>query len=276
MIAETLRECYTCCMENTDKINNEDTKDLRVEAPFLNYSNMSEDEILEHMLSYILPNKDVKTLTGLLLNEFNSLANVLDSNVENLKQVKGVGEVAANYLNFCSRLPEIYKMSRARKEVKIKGPKELVEYLTAMVEFSAIEKFYYVCLDGKGRVTHLGSVGSGSISKLFVNNRDLVGQILKRSAHSVAICHTHPFGLPNPSEEDRKYTKELKDLLSSLSISLVDHVILSPEGYFSFFQSRLLEVEPVGEMGATFRDMKAALGDGRIEYKFEEDEKTND
>jgi DNA repair protein RadC len=249
----------------------EDAKDLRLEAPFVDYSTMSEDDILEYMLSYIAPVKDVKTLAGLLLNEFNSLANVLDANVENLKQVKGVGDVVANYLNFCSRLPEIYKMSRTKKEVKIKGPKALVEYLTSMVEFSAIEKFYYICLDGKGRVTHLGSVGSGSITKLFVNNRDLISQILKRSAHSVAICHTHPFGLPNPSEEDRKYTKELKNLLSSLSISLVDHVILSPDGYFSFFQSHLLEVEPVGEMGATYRDMKAALGDGGIEYNFEED-----
>lgn len=260
---------------NAKKAENEKLRDIRYEAPFVDYGTLTEDETLEYMLSYVLPGKDVKLVTELLLNEFNSLANVFDTDIENLKMVKGVSDVTANYINFCSRLPELYKMSKARKSAKIRGPKELVEYLKSMVEFSAVEKFYYICLDGKGRVTHLGTVGSGSICKVFINNRDLISQILRTCAHSVAICHTHPFGMPNPSAEDRNYTKELKELLSSLSISLVDHVILSPEGYFSFFESHMLEVGPVGEMGATFRDMKAMLGDGGIKYTFDEEKEDN-
>ena len=83
-------------------------------------------------------------------------------------------------------------------------------------------------------------LGAGAITQLYINNRELIQQVLKYPTHTVVICHTHPNGKPVPSQEDIKFTMELSDLFNSLSIRLCDHVILSPDGHFSFFENKLL------------------------------------
>ena len=73
--------------------------------------------------------------------------------------------------------------------------------------------------------------------------------------------------MPKPSTEDRKFTRELNDLLSSLSVRLLDHVILSPDGYFSFFQAKLLGQETLLK---EFRDLQMNLYDGGSDYFYAE------
>ena len=74
---------------------------------------LPEHQILELMLSFVLPQKDVNPLAHHLLNEFGCLTNVLEASPNSLKKIKGVGEVVASFLSFCSKLPEIYKNSKA-------------------------------------------------------------------------------------------------------------------------------------------------------------------
>ena len=242
-------------------------KRLRTQFLSTDYTNMPEHQILELMLTFVQPLKDVNPLAHNLLNEFGNLANVLDASLEDLKAVKGIGDVTANYINFCSRLPEIYRISKARKNTKINNPGEIVSFLSTTGDFASVEKFYYICLNGKGEVLCFKTMGSGSVSRLFVNNRELIQQILKYPTHSVVICHTHPHGMPKPSTEDRKFTRELNDLLSSLSVRLLDHVILSPDGYFSFFQAKLLGQETLLK---EFRDLQMNLYDGGSDYFYAE------
>ena len=201
---------------------------------------LPEHQILELMLSFVLPQKDVNPLAHDLLNEFGCLTNVLEAPQSSLKKIKGVGEVVASFLSFCSKLPEIYKNSKANYKCKLQTPNEIISFLKQVVEFSSVEKFYYICLGTKGDVLCFKNMGAGSITQLYVNNRELIQQILKYPTHTVVLCHTHPNGKPVPSEEDRSFTMTLCDLLDSLSIRLCDHVILSPDGYFSFFENKLL------------------------------------
>ena len=201
---------------------------------------MPEHQILELMLSFVVPQRDVNPLAHNLLNEFGSLTNVLESSPDNLKKVKGVGEVVACFLSFCSKLPEIYKHSKSKTKKKLETPNQIIDFLKSSVDFSSVENFYYICLSTKGDILSFKKMGAGSVSQLYVNNRELVQQILKYPTHTVVICHTHPNGVPVPSQEDINFTMGLCDLLDSLSIRLCDHVILSPDGHFSFFENKLL------------------------------------
>lgn len=201
---------------------------------------LPEHQILELMLSFVLPQKDVNPLAHQLLNEFGCLTNVLEASPTNLMKVKGIGEVVASFLSFCSKLPEIYKNSKANYKCRLQTPNEIISFLKQSVDFTSVEKFYFICLGTKGDVLCFKNMGAGSITQLYVNNRELIQQILKYPTHTVVLCHTHPNGKPVPSQEDRAFTMSLCELLDSLSIRLCDHVILSPDGYFSFFENKLL------------------------------------
>lgn len=201
---------------------------------------LPEHQILELILTYILPQRDVNPLAHDLLNEFGSLANVFEASVEDLIKVKGVGEVAANFLSFCSKIPEIYKNSKARTKCRLNTVDDILAFLRNTIDFTSVEKFYYICLNSKGDVLCFKSLGSGSVSQLYVNNREFVQQILRYPTHTIVICHTHPHGEPKPSEEDRAFTNMIGELLDTLCIRLCDHIILSPDGHYSFFQNREL------------------------------------
>ena len=225
---------------------------------------LPEHQILELILTFILPQKDVNPLAHELLNEFGSIANVFEASVDDLVKVKGIGEVAANFLNFCSKIPEIYKNSRANTRCRLNTVDDILNFLRSTVDFSSVEKFYYLCLNSKGDMLCFKSLGSGSVSQLYINNREFVQQVLRYPTHTIAICHTHPHGIPQPSEEDRAFTQTLSTLLDTLNIRLCDHIILSPDGHYSFFQHKELGQELKSQ---TFGSLKMSiLSDNYFDY----------
>ena len=167
---------------------------------------LPEHQILELVLTYVLPQKDVNPLAHQLLNEFGSIANVFDASKSELMKINGVGEVVASFLSFCSKLPEIYYKSRANSKIRLTSAKEIIKFLKESIAITSIEKFYYLCLSAKGDVLCLKSLGSGSVSQLYINNRELVQQILKYPTQSVVVCHTHPHGVLKPSDNDVQTT----------------------------------------------------------------------
>ena len=142
---------------------------------------MPEHQVLELMLSFILPQKDVNPLAHELLNEFGCLTNVLEASPDSLKRIKGVGDVVASFLSFCSKLPEIYKHSKANFKRKLNTPAQIIDFLRSVIEFTSVEKFYYICLSTKGDVLCFKKMGTGSITQLYVNNRELVQHNIYRS-----------------------------------------------------------------------------------------------
>jgi DNA repair protein RadC len=243
---------------------------LRQQLLLADYTKMPEHLVMELMLTFILPYKDVNPLSHALLNEFGSLANVIDADIESLKKVKGIGNVTAHYLNFCSKIPEIYKLCKTNRKNSIRNVQQIVSYITKVVNLSAPENYEFMCLNGRGEVLYFGNVLCGEQKGLFPKNRELVSQILKYPTHSVVLTRTIPKGELKPSKKDIKYVQELKTILDSLSIRLIDYVIISPEGYFSFFKTRLLEIGGASEIESAFRDLEMSLRDGGIDYSFDE------
>jgi DNA repair protein RadC len=91
-------------------------------------------------------------------------------------------------------------------------------------------------LISKDRVT------SGGESSTVVDSKAILRRSLDRRASAVILVHNHPSGNPSPSKADILQTANLKKALSSCDISLLDHVILSPHGYYSFADEELVDV----------------------------------
>lgn len=102
------------------------------------------------------------------------------------------------------------------------------------------ERFAFLFLNAQNQILkyHLGEIGTADRCVVFP--RTIVQIALRYNATGVVIAHNHPGGSSQPSSGDRSLTKRLQDILSGVSINLVEHLIITSQGYFSFSDAGLL------------------------------------
>lgn len=100
------------------------------------------------------------------------------------------------------------------------------------IEF--FEQFKILLLNQSNKVLGVYEVSSGGISGTVVDLRLIFAAGLKANAVSLIMVHNHPSGQVKPSEADRQITRKVKEAGSLLDISLLDHLIITPETYYSF------------------------------------------
>lgn len=225
--------------------------------------NLPEHHVLELLLSYVIPQKDTNPLAHNLINKFGSLAGVFEATPTKLKQVNGIGDVAASFINLCSQIPQVYKNSKIKDKVVLASPKQAIEYFNNIISIGPVEKFYIAYLNSKCEVIKTENFSNGNISKISVDIKSLTYNILEQNASGIIICHTHPSGLAKPSKEDLSFTKQLTLTIQTMGIRMLDHIILSNEDYFSFLNEGLLD-EYKNELKEI---LSSTLANFEIEYK---------
>lgn len=234
----------------------------RLREQFLNNGDaLLEHQLLELMLSFVIPQKDTNPIAHDLINTFGSIADVVDAPMEELTQIKGISEVVATFLHFESKFIDIYRRSRANNKPVLYNVDDIVEYLKQTVTITNVEQFYYLCLDTKNKLICFREMGVGTAHGVTLDNKKFMASVLAYKAHSVVICHTHPCGTPNPSDQDIKLTNMIDSLLKNMSITLLDHIIISHDGFFSFYRSNILGKQQRKEMSDLDAMVKKDLED---------------
>ena len=96
------------------------------------------------------------------------------------------------------------------------------------------EHFIALTLNGAHRVIHTHVISIGTLNQSLVHPREVFYPAIQDRAASIIIAHNHPSGQLNPSRADEQITTRLKEAGKLLGIDVVDHIILSSEGYYSF------------------------------------------
>ncbi len=210
---------------------------LRTLASKVGLDNLPSHQVLELILSYIIPQKDTNPIAHNLLKEFGSLSNVFEASVASLTKVKGIGKVAAEFLHLCSQLPLVYKASKLESKQILDRPSLVINYYKQVVDVIDTEKFYVSYLNAKCKLIKTECLGSGTTNKIVVNIKDLLANILKLPTSGVILCHTHPSGEAKPSYEDIQFTRQVMICLKTAGLRLLDHVILGNNGSYSFLNN---------------------------------------
>lgn len=113
-----------------------------------------------------------------------------------------------------------------------------------------VEQFVVLCLNRANKVLGWSLVSSGGLAGTVADPKIIFQIALKSNASSVILAHNHPSGNTKPSEADIKLTKKLISAGSFLDLPVLDHVILTSEGYFSFADEGMI-VEPMEERRAS-------------------------
>lgn len=102
------------------------------------------------------------------------------------------------------------------------------------------EEFKILLLNRANKVLGIYPVSKGGVSGTLVDPKLVFSVALKCNASSIILAHNHPSGNLNPSSSDKALTTKLIKASSFLDIIILDHLIITPEGYFSFMDEGLI------------------------------------
>lgn len=197
-------------------------------------------EVLELLLTYAIPRRDVKPLAKELINRFGGLQEVLDASYEELTSIKGIRENTATFLNLMKGCAELYLRQGLKRKKQLTSTKDLLSYLKVAMSGLKDEQFRAIFLNSQNEVIADEVIQEGTVNQSVVYPRKVMERALHHKASSLIIVHNHPSGASRPSAEDKRLTSELIAAARSLGINVHDHLIISKAGYFSFLESGLL------------------------------------
>ncbi len=147
---------------------------------------------------------------------------------------------------FTSNLAEIEIFYRNKVRLsdmeKVAGSRDVYDVLQRIWSdrIDHVEEFMVLCLNRANRVLGWAKISQGGLSGTVADPKLIFQVALKSNACSLILAHNHPSGNLQPSEADIHLTRKLKDAGLMLDLPILDHLIISSEGYYSFADEGLL------------------------------------
>ncbi len=207
----------------------------------LGRQNLSDAELIGIILGSGNKNETAVQLAQRMLSENqNNINKLAKLSLAELKKFKGVGEAKA------VNIAAAFELGRRRTEVetvqRVKITSSHVAYQILQKRLSDLphEEFWVLILNRANQVIKEDYLSKGGISGTVVDVRLVCKSAIENNASSLVIAHNHPSGQLLPSEQDKKITKKLNEALQTFEISLLDHLIIGDQNYYSFADEGLL------------------------------------
>ena len=210
----------------------------REKAKKYGVSALSDVNLLAIILRTGTKNSSAIDLAHELLKEYGSLTALEKARFTKLKAFKGIGEVKAITLLAALELGRRTTNPTETPKIQIKESKNVYEYFHSLFTFQSQEQFYVLFLDTKNYVLTKKLLFMGTVNQSMVHPRDVFREALLHNAVKILCIHNHPSGNVTPSIADEKITRELKRIGDMMGISLIDHVIIGKDTYYSFLEHR--------------------------------------
>lgn len=226
-------------MENRDNLHAGHRDRMRKRFEDRGFDGFADHEILEFLLFHAIPRKNTNELASLLLQEFNTLANIFEADKESLKKVPGVGEVAASFITIVPHLARVYERACMERGVVLRNTTEMGAFAISMMRGrTGKEELGMICLESNRRVKWHGIISAkGTLDHIAAYPREVVAEVLKHHAKNVIFVHNHPTGSLLPSPSDKETTRRLVDALKAIDVVTLDHIIVSDNRFYSMAES---------------------------------------
>ncbi len=173
-----------------------------------------------------------KELLAKCNNDLKHVASLTYKEIVGLK-VKGLGEAKAVTIVAALELGLRRNASEKKKDVITKS-KDIALFLQAQLEYKSHELFIAIYLNTAQKILHHEIISEGGITGTVADPRTIIKKALTYNAVSIILCHNHPSGSLKPSRADESLTKKISEAAILFDIKVLDHIIVSSEGYFSF------------------------------------------
>src|SRR5579875_1515853 len=182
-------------------------------------------DVCKDLLSKV--NNDLQRLGSLSIKEIIKL------------ETKGIGEAKAVSIVAALELGIRRNAADNKREV-ITQSKEVAQFLKAKLQYKKHEVFAVLFLNQANKIMHYEVLSEGGITGTVADPRIILRTALSHDAVNLILCHNHPSGSIKPSRADKELTLKIKEAALLLDMAVLDHIIVSAEGHYSFADEGIL------------------------------------
>jgi DNA repair protein RadC len=196
---------------------------------------LSDAELIAILIGSGNRNESAVALSKRILKDTDNNLNALGKlNLNQLMQYNGIGEAKA--ITILAAL-ELGRRRRLEESLEIKSflsSKNIFEYLQPILGDLMHEEFWCIYLNQANKPIYKTQISKGGITATMVDIRLIFKYAFENNAVSIVLAHNHPSGRLKPSPQDYEITKKIKEASKTLDFNIIDHLIITQTGYYSF------------------------------------------
>jgi len=178
--------------------------------------------------------QDVLRLGKDNLNELGKLS------IKELTKIKGIGEAKAIAIAAALELGRRRQAVASLDKPIVTSSADVATYLQASLRDYRHEVFAVIYLNRSNKINDFKIISEGGITGTVADPRIILKKALEQDAVSIILCHNHPSGSLKPSRADEELTFKIKEAAKYFDIKVLDHLIVSDDGYYSFADEGIL------------------------------------
>ncbi len=212
----------------------------RMCAQFLANKDASDcsDHILMEMLLYNTnKRKDTNELAHQLVKRFGNIKGIFDADADELSEIVGIGDKSIMLIKLVSSIARHYIDDVAKAAIAAGTPEDTANYIRPLMTGSADETLCLMGINNAGKIVTTKYINTGGNKFTKVNIKYIINVLKQNNCCSAVIAHNHPGGLCIPSTADVTITTKINKQLADVGISLIDHIIVTPDEFFSMASS---------------------------------------
>ena len=207
----------------------------------LGVETLSNTELLAILIQHGTRSKTALDLAReVMLLGKNNLGQLGRLSIREVMKINGIGEVKAIMIATALELGRRRQAEISLDKPVIRESRDIAVYLKSLLQDRSHEVFAVVFLNRANRINHFQIVSEGGITGTVADPRLILKKALEEEAVSLILCHNHPSGNLKPSKADEELTLKIKEASRYFDIKVLDHIIVSDEGWFSFADEGLI------------------------------------
>ena len=201
---------------------------------------LTDKELLALLVETSGDNRDPQMVAEKLLSAYGSLAGVARTELSRLRMAEGIGLRRAERLMVAAEFGSRVAREQTNNVECIKTDADVAQLMRPVFEGMQHEECWVLYLTSSNRLLERQRVSQGGVQATIVDHRLVIKRALELLATQLIMVHNHPSGAAEPSGADRELTKKVSSAAALFDIRLLDHVIISREGNFSFRREGIL------------------------------------
>jgi DNA repair protein RadC len=203
-------------------------------------SSISHAELIAILIGTGTPQKSALEVSKeLLFSAQNNLLELSKKNLEELQRQPGIGKAKAMIIAAAFELGKRKEVTEYER-VFIQSSTDIARHFQALLKDSHAEAFWVAYLNRANKLIRSECISTGGITGTVADPRIILKKALDLRAVNMILCHNHPSGNLRPSKADEEITFKIKNAAALLDIQVLDHIIVSIEGFFSFADEGLI------------------------------------
>lgn len=202
---------------------------------------LADYEIIELLLTLARPRIDCKPIAKALLKQFGTLPALMAANPETMKSVDGVGDSTVVALKLVQAVAQRMLKREVLDKPVLDSWNRVLDYCHSVMAHEREEQLRLFFLDGRNALVADEMQSRGTVNHTPLYVREVVKRALELGASALIMAHNHPTGDPSPSRDDIALTREVRNALKAVGVSLHDHVIIGRKGHCSLRSMNVID-----------------------------------